>query len=160
MISFKDFLASQEERLRAERIKQDQAREDWVQSVVHLIEQIKQWIKQSDPHGLVRLDHVFGESNSTPANVYVNARLDIHLGDRYTTIRPVAIDVLGPRWKPGKGDRAGEVDMWGEPYAYELYRFLHADQHDQWYLRSTRDWQMKELNQANFDAALIDLFSS
>ena len=49
--------------------------------------------------------------------------------------------------------------MSGDPYGYELFRFLHTDNREEWYLRSSRDFQMKLLNQSSFDAALVDVFS-
>jgi len=161
MTSLKDFLASQENRLRAEQLAQAQAIESWANAVVRLIEQIGEWIGESDPHKLITMEHVFDKNDRSQMNGYVDARLDIGLGSRVVRIRPVAFNLLGPRWKPGDGRWVGRVDMLSEAYdyAYEILRFVHADNHEDWYLRSTRDYQMDILNQASFDAALLELFS-
>ena len=128
-ISFKEFLASQEDRLRAEQAAQARAKETWVTAVVGLIDS------------------------------YVTARLDIWVGTQKISIRPVAINVLGPRWKPGEGKWAGQVDMASEYYGHEIYRFVHDDGREEWYLRNTRDYQLKPLDQATFDAALVAALS-
>ena len=159
MISFKEFLSSHEERLRAEQAAQTQVMKSWVQSVIRLRKQIEEWIKESDPNQLVELSHIIGKTDNQPTDIYADVRLDIRLGNHKVCIRPVAVEVLGPRWKPGEGEWAGQVDMSGEPYKYELYRFLHADSREEWYLRSTRDFQMRALDHTSFDAALVDLFS-
>ncbi len=159
MISFKDWLSSQEERLRAEQMVQFQAKESWVQSVVNLIEQIEGWIKESDIHGLVKLDHEFRDQNDPPRDIYANARLNISVGDRDVSIRPVTFSVTGPRWKPRLGEWSGRVDIIGEPHGYELFRFVGNDGQEEWYLRGTRDYEIKIFNQANLDTALMALFS-
>ncbi len=159
MISLKDFLASQEDRLRAEQSAQAQAIESWGASVVRLIEQIEEWIGESDPHKLVTLDLVLDKNHRSHLDSNIDTRLDICLGSRVIRIRPVALDLLGPRWKPGEGKWAGRVDMSGDSYGYELFRFVDADEHEEWYLRNTRDYQLKVLNQANFDVAVVELFS-
>ena len=159
MISFKEFLSSQEERLRAEQVAQARAKDRWVSSVIKLIEQIEEWIKASDPHHLVEFEHLFGDLEHPPTNVYVRAQLDIWVGTQKVSIRPVAINVLGPRWKPGEGQWAGQVDMASEYYGHQIYRFLHDDGREEWYLRNTRDYQLKLLDQASFDAALVAALS-
>lgn len=162
MISFKEFLSSQEGRLRAEQIAQDQVNRKWIAAVDSLFKQVEEWIKEFDPHGLVRLDGgLLGDidEQGNLRNVDDLGRLDISLGDQHTRLRPAVHEGLGPRWKPGNGTWAGRVDMLGNPNGYELYRFLHSDDREEWYLRSTRDYQMKRLDRSSFDAALVDLFS-
>ena len=158
-ISFKEFLASQEDRLRAEQTAQSRARETWVDAVIGLVDQIEAWVKASDPHHLVGIEHVFGDPDRPPTDVYVRARLDIWVGSQKVSIRPVALNVLGPRWKPGMGRWAGQVDMACEYYGHEIFRFLHDDGRQEWYLRNTRDYQLRLLDQASFDAALVAALS-
>lgn len=156
MITFKEFLSSQEERLRAEQAARDQAIERWATSVLALIERIAAWIAESDPHGLVEVEHNFDPS---PSRTHGDGRLHIRLGDRQVSIRPVGINVLGPRWKPGEGTWAGRVDILGDPYDHEAYLFRHDDGREEWYLRSTRDYQARLLDRASFDAALVEMLS-
>ena len=102
MISLKEFLSSQEERLKAEQVTRTQALERWTASVLSLLEQIEQWIEDSDPHKLVAMNHVFAETHASPADTHIGARLDIWLGNQGISIRPARREVVGPRWKPGE----------------------------------------------------------
>ena len=165
MISFKEFLTSQEDRLLAERSAHERARAKWVVAVADLISRIEGWIKTSDPHSLVKLDtRMTGDVDELgflrkefdPLGI-----LDISLGNRTVSIRPVARDVLGPHWNPGVGRWAGRVDMMvvGEPNRYEMFRFVFGDDREDWYLRNSRTYEINLLDHEEFDAALVDLFS-
>ncbi len=162
VISFKEFLASQESRLRAEQAAQEQARQDWIGAVDRLIERISAWIKSSDPHNLVKLDpQLLGDIDETGGLRKLDelAELRVSIGHQEVIIRPAVHDTLGPQWKPGEGKWTGRVDMMGSPYGYQLYRYVFADGREEWYVRNTRDYQIKALEQSSFDAALVDLFS-
>ena len=162
MTSFKEFLRSQEDRLRAEQATQLQAKMRWIVAVRSLLVRIKDWIKESDPHGLVAFDHkLVGDVDEVGHLRKIDGleKLSVSVGDQQTLICPAVREVLGPRWKPGEGTWAGQVDLIGDSHGYELYWFLHADGRDEWYLRNTRDYQMKLLDRSSFDAALVDLFA-
>ena len=87
-ISFKEFLSRQESRLRAEQVAQARAKGRWVNSVIKLIEQIEEWIKASDPHHLVEVEHLFGDPDRPPTNYYVPAQLDIWVGTQKSVSGP------------------------------------------------------------------------
>ena len=163
MISFKEFLTSQEDRLRAERSARVRSREKWIAAVAALIDRMEGWIKQSDPHGLVQLRRFLGESPDEGIDSPMDAdrveNLDIVLGNQGVRVRPVAMDLMGPRWKPAEGRWGGRVDLIGHLDRYELFRFVGVDEAEQWHLRNSQNYQMKLLDQEGFDSALVDLFS-
>ena len=160
MISFKEFLASQEDRLRAEHLTRIETREKWAEAVASLIGQIEAWIKESDPDGLVKIRHKSAERDGWPQEIPVIERMELALGKQVVQVLPVAMDILGPRWKPAPGRWTGRVDLGGESdHDYELFRFTSEDDTEAWYLRDTKIYQLKLLDQASFDAALVDLFS-
>lgn len=164
MISFKEFLESQESRLRGEQEAAAEAWRGWSESITALLERIGGWIKESDPHNLVTLNHgssidvegdgIWRQNNPLP-------KLDIQLGDRAVLIRPIGRDILGPRWKPGNGRWLGRVDLFraDDPERYQLFRFVAGADGEEWYIRDPRDLAMKPLDRASFDAAIVGLFS-
>ena len=165
MISFKEFLESQEGRLRAEKEAAAEAWRKWADSIIALSQQIEGWIKDSDPHGLVTLKHKslddldeegFLRNNNLPLFC-----LTIQIGDREVVVRPTGRDILGPRWKPAEGQWLGRVDMMviGESERYQLFRFVHQTKGEAWFLRDPKTLVLKSLDRDSFDAALVSLFS-
>ena len=69
MISFKEFLESQGERLLAEHSALVQEKERWIAAVVKLIEQLEDWVKQSDPGNIVEVIHGFRKNDSFLNNI-------------------------------------------------------------------------------------------
>ena len=164
MISFKEFLQSQENRLIEEREARVQRQKKWINAVNALMDQVRHWILEADPHHLVKIDQQLVGDLHTDGSGFLReldslGRMCISIGNQTVNLTPVTRDLFGPRWKPGDGSWLGQITMFKEPYKYEVLLFAHDDGREEWYIRDDAQYVMKLLTRETFDAALVDLFA-
>jgi hypothetical protein len=160
MMSFKEFLKSQEATIKAEAQASERLKKQWETALLDLMTTIKSWLSESDPDRLLQIkDHV--------VTIYDNQidqpslpGLDIFMGSRAISIRPIsAKTVIGPRRKPVEGEWTGRVDLIGNPYSFELWLLVDAQGESRWYIRDDRKYTLHPLTRESLENALVELFS-
>ena len=159
MITFKEFLRQKEESLRTQEAAREEKQKRWVNTVIGLIEEMTAWLKEFDQASLLKLKSREVERTEESIGTYDLPELEIWLGGKAVSVRPVALDVVGPRWRPGDGIWSGRVDLDNGASAYQIYRFSGSDGTESWYLRDPRTLAVEPFTKDKFDSALVELFS-
>ena len=117
------------------------------------------WIKAADPNSLIKFMDRTIVSQEWPMEGHLVPGLDIWLGGRVVKVHPLAMRILGPRWKPTEGRWAGRVDLLAGPEKYEIFRFIPTQGPESWFIRNDRDFEMRPWSQATLEVALMDLLA-
>lgn len=125
MRSFQEFLAEQAERLPMENSKAAKERDDWVAAVNRLYDEVRSWLKQDDPQGLLTIEATNRELREEGIGSYDAPVLLIRLGPREVRLEPVARFVAGAASATGIVylPRAyGRVDLTNRLEKYMIFR--------------------------------------
>jgi hypothetical protein len=160
MMTFKEFLKSQETRLKAEAEAHVRLKKQWEEALSALMSQIKEWVTESDPDKLLHISEGITTHYDDRIDQETLPRLDILMGSRGVSILPIAQqNVIGPRLKPTEGEWLGRVDMIGHPYSFELWLLINKKSEHCWYIRNDRDYSIRPLAKESFDKAMVELLS-
>jgi hypothetical protein len=121
MTSFQEFLKK-----KAEEQNQGfrrELRDEWIDAVNRLIQQIDTWLTESDPEGLLDRTDFTVEKVEAGIGPYQINGLKISVGDLSVQVRPVARRVVGSsRLREGGTEVVGRVDITDGIKKYILWR--------------------------------------
>jgi hypothetical protein len=153
--SFKDFLRQQAEKHQAEVRAGKATVDEWRTAVERLFVQIRTWLKESDPEGLIEIKEGQHDVTEPGLGRYHIPRLDLRAFGKWVGIIPKARRTVGTAKPPQKSapERAdGRVDMTDELRRFVLYRFEEGDR-DVWLIDDLES-EPKPLDQEAFERAL------
>ncbi|MFO0969811.1 MAG: hypothetical protein U0793_30005 [Gemmataceae bacterium] len=125
--TFKEFLQEQAQKHQAEMYAAKATVDEWQDAVDRLFGQIKTWLKESDPNGLIQIKDSQEEIREPGLGIYLVPRLNLNAFGKWIGIIPKARKTIGAATPPQKStpERAqGRVDITDELRRYVLYRFV------------------------------------
>ena len=139
---------------------------EWREAIERLFAEIKGWLKESDPEGVIDIEEGQQEVNEPGIGRYRVPRLNLGVLGKWIGIIPKARSTnrtakLSEPSAPSKAE--GRVDITDEVVRYLLYRFKEGDK-DVWYIEDPHDspwdspWvkpEFKRLNKVEFESALM-----
>jgi len=132
--TFKEFLQQQAKKHQAEVGAGKAIIDEWRTAIQHLFSQIREWLKESDPEGVVEIVESQEDVREPGLGRYRVPRLDLNVFGKWIGIIPKARRTVGTAKPPQKSapERAeGRVDITDEMRRYVLYRFREGDK-DVW----------------------------
>jgi len=153
--SFKEFLRQQAEKHQAEVRAGKASVEEWRAAIDRLFTQIRAWLAESDPEGIIEIKE--GKQRLTESGLgrYEVPRLDLHAFGQWIGIIPKARKTVGVATPPQRSvpkRSAGRVDITDELRRYVLYRF-QEEGGDVWLIDDLQS-ELKPLDQEQFERAL------
>ncbi len=136
-----------------------QRRDEWIAAVGRLIEQIRAWLAESDPHQLLDVIPFEVEKWEPALGKYKIPSLKIGVGEEAVRVDPMGRDAVGVVKRLGEnGLKAeGRVDITDGVRKYILYRTLEGGE-ERWYVLDER-FEPAPLDRARLEAILQDLLS-
>ena len=156
MTSFQEFLHKKaEEQGQASRRER---RDEWISAVNRLVEQIRVWLREADPEGLLDLVDVEYNKAEKGLGAYKIRGLQVGVGDLSGQVIPVARNVVGsPRIGGDGAQLGGRVDISDGIKKYILRRVLKD---------GTESWEVLDeqlgatpLDRARLESILLDLLA-
>jgi hypothetical protein len=132
--AFSEFLQQQAKKHQAEVIAGKATVEEWRTALEQLFTQIRQWLKESDPSGVIEVEEGQQEIREPGLGQYRVPRLNLRAFGKWIGVIPKARRTVGIAKPPRKSapERAeGRVDITDEMRRYVLYRF-RQDGRDVW----------------------------
>jgi hypothetical protein len=168
--SFKEFLQEQAKKHQAESDAAKGTIDEWRTAIEHLFSQMRQWLKESDPQGLIELEENQEDVTEPGLGRYHVPRLDLRLFGKWVGIIPKArrtVATANPPQKSAPERAQGRVDITDELRRYVLYRFREGG-HDLWLINNLapeKEWpgqvqyvpksEPRPLDQEAFEKALM-----
>jgi hypothetical protein len=156
--SFRDFL--QEKARAADHDERRNRREEWVGAVERLVSEIRAWLKEADPEGILEVVEVRRQKLEQGLGAYEVPSLEIHLGDSLVRVTPVGRNVVGFIGPLGDvGVRAeGRIDITDADgiRKYILYRVLKDGEH--WYVLDER-YEISAFDRSRLEEIIQELMS-
>ncbi len=130
MTNFQEFLHKKAEEQRV--ISRRDLRDDWIDAVGRLVGQIREWLHEADPDGVLdRIDFPYDKAEKGLGRYKVDG-LQINVGDLSVQVVPVARNVIGSPRLAGEGAKlAGRVNITNGIKTYILRRVL-SDSGESW----------------------------
>lgn len=103
--------------------------EEWQAAVAHLFADIRKWLKECDPEGVIEIRESQAEIREPGLGYYFVPRLDLRAFGKWIGIIPKArrtMDTAKPPQKLAPERAQGRVDITDEIRRYVLYRFPDA----------------------------------
>lgn len=156
-MTFREFLEKQAQQSRTKERRE--RREEWMQAVGRLTGQLRGWLAESDPTGVLDVVPVEMEKAEPGLGTYRVPGLKISLGAASVEVVPVGRNVVGVVGPHGDvGVRAeGRVDITDGVRRYILYRTLQGGQ-ETWHALDDH-FQAAPLDRARLEGILQDLLS-
>ena len=154
--AFKDFLGQQAEKHRAQVIAGKATVEEWHAAIERLFDQLRAWLKESDPEGVIEIEQGHQDVTEPGLGRYRVPRLNLRAFGKWIGIIPKARRTVGTATPPQKSApqrAAGRVDITDELRRYVLYRF-QEDGGDVWLIDDLESGA-KPLDQEAFERALM-----
>jgi hypothetical protein len=154
--TLKEFLA---ERAEIERSRADEKRaiqQEWRESLYRLVQQIQEWLVDSDPGHLLEIEESYHELREVNVGVYTAPGLVIRDEAREVRIVPIARMVVGPLLADGgvRMNRAfGRVDMTDGGEKFMLFR-SQKDPSDEWVIVDDREYVVRKFDRQSFEEAM------
>ena len=136
--TFREFLRQQAKKHQAEAIAGKATVDEWRTAIEDLFRQIREWLKESDPEGLIEIEVGQEEIREPGLGRYRVPRLNLRAFGKWIGIIPKARRTVATARPPQKSspERAeGRVDMTDELRRYALYRFREGDR-DVWLIEA------------------------
>jgi len=156
-LTLKDVLRDHSARHSAQDEKNRTMIDEWRVAVEGLFAQLREWLKTSDPAGILRIEQAETEVHEPSLGRYRIPRLDLHSAGKWIGIIPKARKTIKTAPPPRKDvpERAtGRVDITDELRRFVLYRF----DTDGWTIEDTVTDQLQLLTQETFESALMGYF--
>jgi hypothetical protein len=157
--TLKEFLAEHAEIERGRADEKRAMQQEWIGSLHRLIGQIREWLQDSDPEHLLKVEESYHEIREVDVGVYTAPGLAIRLEAREVRLIPIARKVAGPHLSNGliHVRRAfGRTDLIGGGKKYLLFR-SQADPTDDWVIVEDDGFRVKKLDRPAFEEALQSL---
>ncbi len=154
--TFTDFLRQQAEKHQAEATAGKATVEEWRAAVERLFAQLRAWLAESDPEGVIEIEESQHEVREPGLGRYQVPRLSLRAFGKWIGIIPKARRTVGTATPPQKSAperAAGRVDITDELRRYVLYRF-HVDGRDVWLIDDLNS-EPKPLDREAFERALM-----
>ena len=155
--TFTEFLREQAAKQEAVAKAGQAVVEEWRTAIEQLFGQVRGWLADSDPDGIIQIKEGKEELREEGLGRYHVPRLDLQVFGKWIGIIPKARKTIGTARPPQKSapERAtGRVDITDEVRRYVLYRFPKEGGGDLWMIDDLRSDQ-KPLDQRAFEAALM-----
>jgi hypothetical protein len=161
MISLKEFLHEQAAKEKARALTSKAVVDEWRCAVQRLFGQIRGWLADSDPEGVIQIEQSEREVKEEALGIYQVPVLHLRAFGQWVGIIPKAIRTIGTARPPHKlaPVRAlGRVDITDEIRRFFLYRFKADDGSDLWMMDDGRGQEPKVLTQQDFETALMSYY--
>lgn len=155
-MTFQEFLERRSQQ--SHHKERRELREEWMTAVRRLIDQLRGWLAESDPRGVLEVAPLEVEVAEPGLGAYRVAGLKISLGQAAVQVAPVGRNVVGMVGPQGDAGirAAGRVDVTDGIRKYILYRTLKEGEN--WYALDER-FQAAPLDRTRFEEILQDLLS-
>jgi hypothetical protein len=153
--SLREFLASDAEKLRGEQAEAMGKREEWIESVRQLIDQIKEWLKDADEKHVLMIDGSPIRISERGLGTYEVPALTIGLGTREVRVKPIARYVGAPLRATAllQVPRAyGRVDLTNGLDRYLIFR-VEKEGGDRWRIVEQDGPLVEPFNRKSFETA-------
>jgi hypothetical protein len=162
-ISFKDFLLEQAAKESAKAQANKSVVDDWRSSIDRLYDQIRGWLADSDPSGIIQIEQGERGVSEEGLGAYRVPTLSLRAFGKSVFVVPKAIHTIGTAHPPQKTvpERAlGRVDITDEIRRFLLYRLRDEAGSDFWMINNSPSLGLKDrlLTQQTFEAALMSYF--
>jgi hypothetical protein len=154
--AFRDFLRQQAEKHQVEDATRQAIIDEWQTAIERLFLQMREWLKESDPEGLVEIKENQQDVTEPGLGRYNVSRLDLRAFGKWIGIIPKACRTVSTAKPPQKSvpeRAAGRIDITDELRRYILYRF-QEDGRDVWLVDDLKS-EPKPLDQEAFEGALM-----
>jgi len=154
--TFKEFLREQAAKEAAQATKAKDVVDEWRTAVEKLFRQMRAWLAESDPDGVIEIKEQQQEVREPGLGRYHVPRLDLHAFGTWIGIIPKARQTVATARPPrvAAPQRAvGRVDITDELRRYVLFRFRDGDR-DVWLIEDA-DSKSKPFDHEAFEAALL-----
>jgi hypothetical protein len=158
MNTLAEFLTEQAQQMQAHAPEWKKKRDEWVQAVNRLTDQLEVWVRRADAPGILDVERVKVTRREEGVGVYEVPVLAVNLGPRRVEVIPVARNTVGSVQEraDGPGQRTqGRVDITNGIRKYLLYRL--AGDAGEWVLLDELDHRPRPLDETAFGAALVSL---
>jgi hypothetical protein len=155
-MAFQEFLRQKAEKYRAEVQSGKATVEEWRAAIEQLFAQLRHWLKESDPEGVIEIEESHQDLTEPGLGRYRVPRLNLRAFGKWVGIIPKARNTVGTAQPPQKSApqrAAGRVDITDELQRYVLYRF-QEDGRDVWLIDDLESGQ-KPLDREAFERALM-----
>jgi hypothetical protein len=134
-------------------------RQEWIDSVTRLMNQIQQWLNETDKEKVLRIDPEIHRRGEELLGWYEVPGLTIYLGHNTAEVKVAGRSTLGRPIDGGKdGVKAeGRVDISGGGYHFMLFRAL-TEQGEQWHIVDPDTRRSSLLTRETFDSAMARIF--
>ena len=159
LISFRDFLKAKADELGVR--DRHRRRGDWLGAIHRLLDQIRDWLRESDPEGVLDIEPYEVSRTEQDLGLYIR-RTSIEDPTRAgeVDVRPIGREVPFMAIRGASGDAtefSGRVDITDGYRKYNLYREINQGK-DLWQISDERN-RFTYLNAESFERILQDLLS-
>jgi hypothetical protein len=164
-LSFREFLRAKAEELGIR--DRHRRRNEWLGALHRLADQLQDWLRQSDPEGLLDIEPYEVARSEHKLGNYNAPALKIRFGPRGVDIVPMSRDVISTVFDVATGPStslmaeatpfAGRVDVTDGFRKFNLFRQIRDDE-DHWWVRDEHD-RFTPLNSDSWERILQVLLS-
>jgi hypothetical protein len=157
-LSFRDFLKAKADELGVR--DRHRRRGEWLGAIHRLLEQMRDWLRESDPEGVLDIEPYEVSRTEQNLGTYDAPALKIRLGAGEVDVRPIGREVPFMAIRGASGDAttfSGRVDITDGYRKYNLYREINQGK-DLWQISDERN-KFSYLNAESFERILQDLLS-
>ena len=132
---------------------------DWTSAIRRLFDEIRGWLRDSDPKSIVKLEDKTEEIIEPNVGRYSAPRLDIKAFGKWVGIIPKALKTIKAARPPRSSvpvRATGRLDITDEITRYVLYRFTNSGE-DTWHIEGP-DQDLQPLDRGRFEEALMSYF--
>jgi len=133
---------------------------EWQRAVAALLDQFRAWLKEADPHGVLKIEEEREEANEEGMGIFTVPALRILLDGAAVRVIPRSRRNAG--WidlGPVRHRREGGVDITSGSRRYFLYRAI-VDGGDQWFAKADEfGAPIQRLDRARFEAIVQELLT-
>jgi hypothetical protein len=132
--AFRDFLRQEAKKHQGEATARKAIIDDWRVAIERLVLQIRAWLKESDPEGIIEIEENQWDITEPGLGRYSVPALNLSAFGKWVGIIPKTRRTVGKAHPPQKSTperAAGRVDITDELRRYILYRFPENG-HDVW----------------------------
>ncbi len=158
LLSFRDFLKAKADELGVR--DRHRRRGEWLGAIHRLLDQIRDWLRESDPEGVLDIEPYEVSRTEQDLGTYDAPALKIRLGAGEVDVRPIGREVPFMAIRGASGDAtefSGRVDITDGYRKYNLYREMNQGK-DLWQISDERN-RFTYLNAESFERILQDLLS-
>ena len=152
LVEFLNEQAAQQEATGAQTIS---LRKAWVQSVNRLVDQMEQWLRSADHHGVLDIEVHDVEKREEGIGRYITRGIKVRLGAREVRVAPAARFVVSAAFFGVLANPEGRVDISNGESRYTLYHMKDCLE-GRWLMVGEGKGYVP-FDQQNFEMAMQDL---